>query len=141
MSGTTEIRAALVQRLTAVSPGAALSVSQVAWENKKYVPTIGTAWYRATFLPGQQVAAAIGTDSANRNVGVFQIDVVYPKDAGDVTAQAEAERIAACYKRGTMLTYSAVNVRCERAYRGPAVQEDDWFFIPVKVEYRADTTN
>lgn len=141
MSGTTEIRAALVQRLTAVSPGAALTVAQVAWENKKFIPTVGTAWYRATFLPGEQRAAAIGTDSANRNLGVFQIDVIYPKDAGDITCQAEAERIATCYKRDTVLTYSSTLVRCERAYRGPAIQEDDWYRIPVFVEYRSDTTN
>jgi hypothetical protein len=69
------------------------------------------------------------------------MDVIDAKNTGDVSAQAEAERIAACFKRGTVLTYSGVNVRCERAYRGPAVQDDDWFFIPVLIEYRADVAN
>ena len=141
MSGTTEIRSALLTHVTAASPGCAISAASVSWENKGFIPAPKTRWYRATFLPGQQVAAAIGTAAANRNVGVLQLDVIDAKNTGDVSAQAEAERIAACFKRGTVLTYSGVNVRCERAYRGPAVQYEDWFFIPVLVEYRADVAN
>jgi hypothetical protein len=58
-----------------------------------------------------------------------------------MVTQTEAERIIACYKRGTVLTYTGVSLMCERAYRLPANQEEDWFVIPVIVEYRADTAN
>ena len=141
MSGTTEIRQALVDRLWAASPGAAVPVTSVSWENEAFTPTVGTRWYRATFLPGMSEAAAIGTASANRHIGLFQIDVIEPKDSGDMTGQTEAERIIACYKRGTVIAYNSVNVRCERAYRLPANQEESFYVIPVIVEYRADVSN
>ena len=141
MAGTTEIRQALISQLVAASPGAALPVASVAWENKNFTPTVGTRWYRATFLPGISVAAAIGDGAQNRHVGVFQVDVIDQKDTGDMLAQTEAERIITCYKRGTVLTYSGVSVRVERSYRLAANQEDEWFVIPVIIEYRADVAN
>jgi hypothetical protein len=141
VSGTTEIRQALVSRLIAVSPGAAIPAASVAWENRDYTPAVGTRWYRATFLPGQSVAAAVGVDAQNRHVGLFQIDIIDPTGSGDMVTQTEAERIIACYKRGTVLTYTGVSLICDRAYRLPANQEEDWFVIPVIVEYRADTAN
>jgi len=141
MSGTTEIRAALISRLIAVSPGAAISSSIIAWENKSFTPVAGTRWYRATFLPGMAQAAAVGVDAQNRHYGLMQIDVCEPKDNGDVLPGNEAERIATCYKRGTVLTYSGVSVRIERAYRGSAIPSEDWFMVPVLIEYRADVAN
>jgi len=141
MSGTTEIRAALISRLIAVSPGAAISSSSIAWENKSFTPVAGTRWYRATFLPGMAQAAAVGVDAQNRHYGLMQVDVCEPKNLGDALAGTEAERIATCYKRGTVLTYSGVSVRVERAYRGAAIPNEDWFMVPVLIEYRSDVAN
>lgn len=140
MSGTTEIRAALIEWITNAG-GANLTASRVAWENKKFVPG-STRWYRVTFLPGEPRAAAIGVSSQNRHVGVMQIDVFDPPNVGDVVTQAEAERIVTAFKRGTTLAYSGVSVRCERTYRGPGDNSDpSWFHVPVKIEWRADVAN
>jgi len=141
MSGTTEIKAALYTRLTAVSPGAALAAASIAWENRDFVPVVGTRFYAVNFLPGNPVAAAMGDAAQNRNVGVMQITIYEPKGIGDVLAQTEAERIAACFKRGTSLTYSGVTVYIVRAYRQPAMLQDAWFNLPVVVEYQADVDN
>ena len=141
MSGTTEIRAALVSRLIAASPGAAIASASIAWENKTFAPVAGTRWYRATFLPGMANAAAIGDGAQNRHYGLMQIDVCEPKNLGDVLAANEAERIATCYKRGTVLTYTGVLVRIERVYRGAAIPSDDWYMVPILIEYRADVPN
>ncbi len=141
MSGTTEIRAALIGRLVAASPGAGISSSSVAWENKDFNPA-SARWYRVAFLPGEPRAAAIGTDAQNRHVGIFQIDIMSPTGAGDVPAQTEAERIAACYKRGTVLTSSGVSVIIDKAYRMPGDSSDPaWYRIPVRVQWRADVDN
>jgi len=115
--------------------------STVAFENRPFVPTTGTRWYRATFLPGEPRSAGIGLDAPNRHVGLFQVDIFEPKGGGDGAARIEAERIAACYKRGTTLTYSPASVFCEKAYRTVAHEDGPWFVISVRVQWRADVAN
>lgn len=141
MSGTLEIRAALIQRLTAVAPGAAVPAASTAWENKTFTPTTGTRYYRATFLPGEPTVPEIGEGSPNRQVGVFQIDVFDPPNQGDVKTATEAERIVACFKRGTVLTYSGVSVQITQVYRKQGTAEDSWYHVPVIVMWRADVAN
>lgn len=141
MSGTTEIGNALRTRLTAVSPGAAVSASLVAWENKSFDPPTSGFWYRVTLLPGVPRAAAIGEAAQNRHVGVFVVSIFGQPDQGDGLVAEEAERIAACYKRGTVLTANGVQVVCVRAYRKEGQEEPDCFGVPVFVEWRADVAN
>lgn len=142
MSGTYEVAAALRARLTAAAPGAALVSSLVAWENQKFTPSPGTRYYRATFLPGIPRAAAIGEAAANRHVGLFQVDIFDPIGKGDGATALEAERIAACYKRGTVLVYSGVSVIIEKAYVVRPSQDDPaWYRQIVRVEWRADVAN
>ncbi len=141
MSGTTEIGSALRSRLTAVSPGAAITATLVAWENRPFVPPTTGFWYRVTLLPGVPRAAAIGETAQNRHVGVFVVSVFGQSGQGDGLVAEEAERIAACYKRGTVLTANGVQVVCVRAYRKEGQAEPDYFGVPVFVEWRADVTN
>jgi hypothetical protein len=143
MSGTTEVAAALRARLVAASPGAALAASSVAWENLPFTPTAGTRWYDAHVMTGKPLAAAISEAAANRHVGVFHVNVYDPAGTGEGAAAAEAERIAACFKRGTVLTYSGVSVHIERAYieRGLPQADPAWFQVPVVIEWRADVAN
>lgn len=142
MSRTTEIRAALVARLVAASPGAAVAASSIAWENKKFNPVTGTRYYRATFLPGEPFAVGIGETAPDRYSGIFQIDVFESADKGDGPAAIEAERIAACYKRDTALVYSGVTVRCVKAYRSPGNSDDPaWFMVSVVVVWTADVAS
>ena len=141
MSGTTEIGNALRSRLTAVSPGAAITATLVAWENRPFVPPTTGFWYRVTLLPGVPRAAAIGETAQNRHVGVFVVSVFGQSGQGDGLVAEEAERIAACYKRGTVLTASGVQVVCVRAYRKEGQAKPDYFGVPVFVEWRADVAN
>jgi hypothetical protein len=92
-------------------------------------------------LNQEAVAAAVGIGAQNRSVGVFQIDVFDPVCAGDGPSRTEAERIVAVYKRGTILTNTGVSLIVEKAYRGPATTEGDWFQTPVIIEWRADVAN
>jgi len=142
MSGHTEILAALKSRLMAAAPGAAVASTSIAWENKAFKPVAGTRYYRATFLPGEPRAAAVGESAANRCVGIFQIDVFDPPNKLDVATRTEAERIAACFKRGTALVYNGVNVRIEKAYTTKGDSSDPaWFMVSVVVRWRADIAN
>ncbi len=142
MAGTMAIRAALVARAIAVAPGAALPVSSVAWEGKKFTPVHGTRYYRATFLPGEPSQAELGDAGRNRHYGLFQIDVFEPANTGDAGAAAEAERIAAAYCRGTVLENSGVSVKCIKSYRTPGDSSDPaWFMVSAIVQWQADVGN
>jgi len=143
MSGTTEVAAALRARLVAATPGAALAASSVAWENRAFTPTPGTRWYDAHVMTGKPSSVALSSDAANRHVGVFHVNVYDPPGGGDGAATAEAERIAACFKRGTVLTYSGVTVHIVSAHieRGLPQADPAWFQVPVVIEWRADVAN
>lgn len=153
MSGTTEIRAALAERIVGLTPSGLrypasalypmagyIDPASVAWENMPYSPVIGAAWYRATFMPGATTAAAMGTAAQNRYVGIWQIDCIYPRGAGESAAALEAERIAAAYARGTRLSHGGVTTTIEKAYRmaGFLDPEKPWFIVPVRAHWRAD---
>jgi len=94
-------------------------------------------------MTGKPSSVALSSDAANRHVGVFHVNVYDPPGGGDGAATAEAERIAACFKRGTVLTYSGVTVHIVSAHieRGLPQADPAWFQVPVVIEWRADVAN
>lgn len=142
MAGTDGIRTALIARVLAAAPGSALPVSSVAWEGKKFSPVLGTRYYRATFLPGEPSQAELGEAGRNRIYGLFQVDVFEPGNSGDAAAAAEAERICAAFRRGTVLAYTGGAVRCQKAYRTPGDGSDaSWYMVSAVVQWQADIAN
>ncbi len=141
MSGVADPRLALLARLTASAPGCALASNIIEYPNKAIINSGLSRWYRATFLPGIPRPAAIGSAAQNRQVGVFQIDVFTKTNVKDDEAANEAERIAQCYKRGTILTANGQTVMCKNAYRTPGGLDGAWYMISVIVEWWADVDN
>lgn len=144
MSGTLEVSTALSSRLTAAAPGAALVSALIKRENfPDFKPPATGFWYQPWFLPGEPHAAAIGESAQNRHPWVFQIDVYCPRGKGTGTLAAEAERIAACYKRGTSLTNSGVIAICEKSWvvRNPTQDDAAYYKQIVRVQGWADVAN
>jgi len=156
MSGTAEVYVALKAHAIAAAPGAALPTTKypagsgdyagkpkyVQYQGLLFKAPTNERWYRITCLPGEPAAAGIGESAANRHVGIFQIDIFDPAGNGDGATIAEAERIAACYKRDTVLVYSGVTVRCVKAYRSAGNSDDPaWFMVSVVVRWTADVAN
>ena len=140
MAGSNEIQTALITRLTAASPGAAVPSASLSVPNYAFTPG-STRWYRATFLPGESVAAAVGVDAQNRHVGIFQVDIFDPKGQGDGLSRQEAERIVSCFKRGTILHCTGGSFIIEKAYRAAGTEEGDWYQTPVIIQWRGDVAN
>jgi len=141
VSGIVEPLKALKTRLTAASPGAAVPPASVAWPGINFTPTAGVRWYRATLIPGIPTTPEISTTARNRHVGIFQIDVFDPIGLGDGPAIEEGERIVSCFKRGTVLTESGVNVVVQKASVMTPIEEDSWYHVPVRIQFRADIAN
>jgi len=88
------------------------------------------------------VQVELGDAGRNRQFGLFQIDVFDPANTGDAITATEAERIAACYRRGTTLQNSGTAVRCIKSYRTPGDSSDPaWFMVSAVVQWQADVEN
>lgn len=121
---------------------AAAFVSDVAYENMEYEPRVGTDWKRVTFMPAEPTQATLGTAGQNRLVGIYQVSVFAEVGKGPKAAEDAAKLVIAAFKRGTSLTaVSGVITRIERAWRGVAVQEKDWYHVPVSIRWFAYAAN
>lgn len=130
-----DVSAALDSRLNGMT-----DLPPVAWPNVAYEPTIGTLWLRPTLLPADTVAATLGSTGTDENLGVYQVSVFAPSGTGKGAAVVMADAIAERFKPMTKLTYNGLLVRCVTASIGSAVQNGDWYHVPVYINYLSHTT-
>lgn len=140
MASIDDVRIALESALTSTL---SIPAASIAWKGKPFDSANRTTrWYRPTFMPGKPDAAAIGVNSKNRFVFIFQIDIFDPNAAGEGPVSIEAARIIAAYKRGTVFTKNAQSAITIRAYRSASDDsEAKWIKASVLVEGWADVAN
>jgi hypothetical protein len=134
-SGYDRVHSLLNQQLAVVQ------AANVAFENSEYAKTVGTGWLRETLLPAEPLQADLGDAGRNRLQGIYQIDVFEEPGKGSNEAETMVEQLLTAFKRGTVLSGGDITVRVERAWRSPAVQEDDRYQIPVTVQWFAYVAN
>lgn len=115
--------------------------SQVAYPNAEFTPMQGVLWYRPTFLPAESEQAELGTNGRNRLQGLYQVDVFAPAGEGQKAAETAADAVVTAFKRGTNLPSGSLTVRLERAWREAAIEEADWYHVPVMVAWYAIAAN
>ena len=109
-----------------------------AFENVRFSPVHGTPYQAVALLPGATQNPSYG-DDFKREVGIFQVSVMYPLNAGPAAAQARVETIRAAFKRGLALTDGLVRVLINASpYQSPGRPGAGWFSIAVSVPYYAD---
>jgi hypothetical protein len=118
-----------------------VQATNVAYENAEYEPESGTGYLRETLLPAEPEQAELGTDGRNRLTGIYQISVFEEVGKGSGDAETKAETLIAAFKRGTTLTANGLTVRIDKAWRSPAIQEKDWYHVPVSVRWFAYAAN
>lgn len=127
------VRIALETKLSAMSP--ALST---AWENSPYTPTVGTPYQMVWLLPAEPDNPTMG-DDFYREMGIFQITLMYPLQTGPAAAMARAELIRTAFKRGTSMTSGTVTVIVDKTPEiGVGRIDGDRWAVPVKVPWHAD---
>ena len=113
--------------------------SRVEWPNRSFDPNAAaTPWYRPTVLQGIPEAAALGSDAPDRHVGVFQVSGFFPKNLGDGSARTWASTVLTEFPRGGSSTYGTVTLLFEKSYLVPAIVEETFYHVIVRVEYRTD---
>jgi hypothetical protein len=102
----------------------------IAWQNRGYKPTPGTPWLRETLLPGAERLVA---NSLMQGVGIMQYDVLWPANQGTEEAEDLADDIKATFAPFTRVTSGAQSFRAEVL---PAIQDEKWYQVPVRITYR-----
>ena len=128
------VRSALETALAAMSPALA-----TAFQNVPYEPVQGTPWQAVTLLPGAPFNPEMGTFTTE--AGMLQVSLFYPLGAGPGAAEARAQLIRATFKRGTALTAAGVVTTVEATPEiAPAMTEDAWLHLPVRIRFFANYT-
>ena len=115
-----------------------------AWENAQLDESQGGPYQRVYLLPGQTEQPTMGSltgsgTALQREVGLLQVSLYYPQNAGPGDAAAMAETLRARFPRGLVLTSGSVRVVIEQAPSiGPSLTEGGFYVLPVSVFYRAD---
>ena len=131
MASSDDIEGALVTQLNT------LSGVQIAWENKAFNPPTSGQWLRVTHLPGVPVVQTIGLNPQTQHVGIFQVDVFDRLDNGDGPSRALALQVLGLFPAGFSVLRNGLSVRITKSYRLPAVREEQWYRLPVRVEWFA----
>lgn len=137
MATTTEgrIAKALFTRLAALTLSPALPV---AWPNKAFDQPDDDKYLRATYIPNTTGRAGIGSNYVHRYIGLFQVDVFWPKNRGEMEPREIAGAVIDHFSCDLTLTEDTVSVRItKRPEAAMILVEDGITMIPVRIEYEA----
>ena len=131
------IKNALLAPLISFAQGAAIPLALPNVNFNQPTPGRDVKWLRATFLPADSFALAIGFDSTIQHYGLMQVDVFYSENSGELAPARIAGEIIALYVRGTDLFSDNFRITI---YRAPtvrrAVKDEPWVMLPVIVPYQ-----
>lgn len=107
---------------------------EVAFPNESFERPDDGYWYELYFLPAEPVQIELGTEARSRWSGVMQINICVPKNDGIVPLNSRYDNIAALFRSGSIID----GVRIRRTYRTSALDDGDYYVMPVSVEWQAD---
>lgn len=130
---TLNIRTAFQKKILEITP----VTLDTAYENVEFTPTQGKAYQRLQQVPFTPENPSYG-DNYFREVGEFQVFLCYPKGEGYKDLYEQASLIRDTFFRGFSMTEGGtiVTIRTTPAIDS-AVQFDDRYCIPVRIEYFA----
>jgi hypothetical protein len=119
--------------------GAFFTDALTAWENAAFTkPALSVAWAALFHLPAAQVALTLST--TNDNVGLVQIDLNYPKNAGLGGVWNKADAMIASFQRGTILSHAGQVVHITTSDISQGREVDGWHRVSLSIGYRAFVT-
>ena len=104
----------------------------VQLENTRYEPKTGVPFVRPTFMPVEAMRLSNGYDLAQ---GIYTVDVFYPADKGTATASAMADAIKDAFPRALVLPGDGIEVHITKSYRDMAQTFQQFYQIPVIVQW------
>ena len=105
----------------------------VSFPNKTFKRPNGM-WFDIAFINDRPNQWELGTSGRSRWLGIMQINVCYPKGVGTEGIEDAFERIASHFRRSSIHD----GIRIKRTYRSSARLYDDFYAVPVSIEWEAD---
>lgn len=117
-------------------------VMPVSYPNRSFSPPANGKYLRARHLPNTTTQITLGASGFNRHQGLFQIDVMWPLNAGETEPKEIAGAIIAQFKRGTEFTREGLLIRIpEPPSVAPALIDGVSYMVPITIRYQADAAN
>lgn len=126
----------------AVGSGGTVLANLTAWENMNFKsPPPNVPFQKVDLLPAQPDNNTLGSGHY-REVGIYQITLMYPAGVGPGAAAARAELIRSTFSRGASFSYIGITVRLDRTAQIMTPQiEQETYKLPIQISYWADIFN
>ena len=124
-------KALLTQLLTAVS------VNDLALENKKFDPSNKSLWYAAYFLPSSSETMGKTSASSDEQRGIFQVSVfidINRFDYDDSELQA-IDNILSTFTYNTSLVYNGQKVDILNSDVNSGSESEAWYQRDISINY------
>lgn len=132
------IRAIYEGRLATWAAGRSTPL-RVAYQNVPFTPVTGEIYLKATLLPADTASDDLA-GALRTYLGVFQVSVVAPINAGPGAAETIGDELAALFTMNQRLTATGFTVQqITPATQAAALPDEKNYIVPVSFEYRADT--
>lgn len=130
---TEKIRRALEIRLSQMSPELA-----TAYENVAFEPESGTPYQIVFMLYAEPDGVILGC-GIRREIGIFQVTLMYPSDTAYGDCQARADAIRDWFPRGLSLSHDGQSVMISRhPSKITFGTEEDRYKVIVSIPFSAD---
>ncbi len=122
------IQAALDTKLATLS-----GLPSVAWDNTKFIPTLGTTFLRPTLLPAS--SSLFTLNEVRRNPGIYQVDIFTEVEKGPSAGLALADSIKTLFEGARRLTAGADTIFIKQVSLGKGERQDAWNHTFVEINY------
>ena len=129
-----DVYSALRQDLAAM-PG----VPAIAYENVEFLSD-GQPYLKINILPAPIVTPMFGINAQQRYEGIFQVMVLYPLGSGTKEIDTMVDALLTHFRRGFTLPYNGISVLTLKSWRGPGMELDAYYQIPISVQFQSYLT-
>ncbi len=126
----TELRTALDTHLKNMSGRPPVDWENVGFDQDKQI------YLSQILIPAEDITVGMGSAGSNVLAGIYQITINIPKGKGKAGHVAELERIKARFPRSTSITSGSTRVAIHKVWANSAIQDDNYYRVPVSVRYR-----
>lgn len=132
MGQIADVQQAFDQRLNTLA-----GAPDIAWENTRYNPTVGTTFIRPTLLPAESEHATLAGDQ--KNTGIYQIDIYVELEKGNSALLTLMDAIYDHFD-SVDLTTGTTQIFLAQIARTPAVREESWLRGSIEIFYHSYST-
>lgn len=112
---------------------------RVAYQNAPFTPATGETFLRVHQIPAATQSADLA-GTLRTWLGLIQIDIMAPINAGSGAALGIADELGALFVHNARLSTTGLTVQQTAPVSvGPALQDEAHFQVPASFSYRADT--